>query len=291
MNALLIIVIIIMFTIQLTVFMLFNNRFRKNNSCYYAFSLLYLVLTAIILMIVNGGLGDVNFITILFGFAFGIIFIFTMNFTVIAMSKGPIGYTVLIFQLNMLITMIVSLIFYGETINFLQIIGILLLFLTFYLGSTASTAQGKKMTLKWLMFALLAFLGGGSLGVLVKTHQYLFPGQYIVSYLVIGILSAAVVAGILIIIRRFKYGDSIHPIRHKNVIFLVLAASITSAVGNYMFLKMVSHVPAVVLFPIVNGSQIILMTIISIFIFKEKLTFRSTLGIVIGIIAVVLISL
>lgn len=291
MNALLIMIVIIMFTIQLTVFMLFNNRFRKNISCYYAFSLLYFIVTAAILLIINNGLGDVNFATILFGAAFGIIFIFTMNFNVIAMSKGPIGYTILIFQLNMLITMGVSLIFYGETISPLQIIGISLLILTFYIGSTASATGSRKMTLKWLMFALLAFLGGGSLGVLVKTHQYLFPGQYMVSYLVIGFLTAAVTAGVLIIIRRMKHGDSIHTIRHKNVAYLVLAAGITTAVGNYLFVKMVSVVPTVVLFPVINGTQIILMTIVSVFIFKEKLTFRAILGILIGVIAVVLISI
>lgn len=291
MNTLILTSIIIIFTSQLTAVMLFNNKYRKNKSCYYAFSLLFFALTSVILLIVNRGLGEVNLITVLTGIAFGTIFIFTMNFNIIAMQTGPIGYSILIYKLNMLITMTVSMIFYGETISELQIIGILLLIVTFYLGSTARASQGKKMTLKWLIFALLSFLGGGALGVLIKTHQYYFPGQYMISYLVIGFLSAALLAGVLIIIRRVKHGERLEALKHKNVIYLVLIAGITTAVGNYFFVKLISDIPTVVLFPVSNGGQIVLMTVISVFVFKEKLTPRSILGIIIGVIAIVLISL
>jgi drug/metabolite transporter (DMT)-like permease len=111
------------------------------------------------------------------------------------------------------------------------------------------------------------------------------------SYLVIGFISATIVAGALSLYRRFKYKEDIKQMMHKNVIWLILTAGITTAFGNYLIVFLVSRIPAVVLFPVTNGGQVIFMTIASVLIFKEKLTLRSIIGIFIGAIAIALISL
>lgn len=292
MNYFFMILTVIIFATQLITYMLFDRKYRDNNLCYFVFSMLYFIVTTIILIVANGGIGETNLVTVLFGIAFGTVFVFTMLFNITAMSVGPIGFTSLIFSLSLLLPMLLGLVVYNETISLIQIAGLLLLFVTFYLGSTASKDEGsKKMTLKWLMFALLAFLGGGLIGSLNKIHQSLYPGKYMTSYLVIGFIAATIVAGGLALYRRLKHKEEIKPMIHKNVIWLILIAGLTTAFGNYLIVMLVSRVPSVILFPVTNGGQVIFMTIASILIFKEKLTVRAIISILIGATAICLISL
>lgn len=285
------IVTVFIFTTQLITFMFFNNKYRKNIACYYAFSTLYFILTTIILLIANGGIGQLNLLTVILGASFGIIFVFTINFNVTAMCSGPIGFTSLIFSLNFLLPMFAGLLFYNENLSIIQIVGFILLLITFYIGSQASDNNSKKMTIKWLMFALLAFICGGILNTLIKVHQAMYPGEYMISFLVIGFLSAGIVAGILTVIRKVKKNEELKSMMKKNVIWLVLAAGLTTSLGNYLVVFLSSKIDAVVLFPVYNGGQVVLMNIVSVVLFKEKLNKRSILSIILGLLAICFISL
>jgi multidrug transporter EmrE-like cation transporter len=54
--------------------------------------------------------------------------------------------------------------------------------------------------------------------------------------------------------------------------------------------KLAASVPSVIMFPLFNGSGIILVTLLSAWMFKEKLTARRITGFVVGLIGLFLAS-
>jgi len=60
---------------------------------------------------------------------------------------------------------------------------------------------------------------------------------------------------------------------------------------NYINLKLSGLLPSQLFFPLVNGSAIVLSSLMSVIIFREKLSKRQTVGLIGGIVSLVAICL
>ena len=60
---------------------------------------------------------------------------------------------------------------------------------------------------------------------------------------------------------------------------------------NYINLKLSGVLPSQLFFPLINGSSIVLSSIMSVIIFKEKLSKRQTIGLIGGIVSLIAICL
>ena len=89
----------------------------------------------------------------------------------------------------------------------------------------------------------------------------------------------------------FYKGQGILHFKSWSFVRVSLIAAITTAVGNWLMLYLTTKLPSVVQFPSVNGGNVFLSTLASSFLFKEKLSKRAKLGLVIGLMALVLLSL
>ena len=70
---------------------------------------------------------------------------------------------------------------------------------------------------------------------------------------------------------------------------LVLMVGIGCAVNNKLNLYLSGVIDSMIFFPLVNGGNIILTTVLSFVLFHEKLSKRQCVGILVGTIAVVLL--
>jgi len=60
---------------------------------------------------------------------------------------------------------------------------------------------------------------------------------------------------------------------------------------NYINLKLSGLLPSQLFFPLVNGSAIVLSSLMSVILFKERLSKRQTIGLVGGIVSLIAICL
>jgi multidrug transporter EmrE-like cation transporter len=60
---------------------------------------------------------------------------------------------------------------------------------------------------------------------------------------------------------------------------------------NFINLKLSGMLPSQLFFPLINGSAIVLSSLVSVLLFKEKLTRRQTIGLVGGIASLIAICL
>lgn len=290
MDYLMILLSILIFTIQTICFKQFNHLFMKNIKSYFIFNTLYFSIVAGILSLSGTDFSSLSTITIITSLVFGILFIVTMLLYMSAMGNGPLSYTSLLFSFGLLVPVIVSTVLWDEKIGLLHIAGLALLFVTFYLGSSVNKTSKKSINVKWLLLSVAALLGNGAIMTVSKAHQMAIPGREINEFLVIAFGSASIISFLLFLLKNGKREGDLSHLKNSLFFILVILAGITTAYGNRIGLYLSGRITAVVQFPAVNGGVVILSSIASVMILKEKISTKALAGLIPGLLALVLLS-
>lgn len=291
MEYLLIVMSILIFTVQTLSFKQFNQLFMKNLKSYFIFNTLYFSIVAIIFILTGIDFKNISPITLILGFIFALLFIVTILLYMNAMGRGPLTYTSLLFSFGLLVPIVVSAIIWKEKIRVNHAIGLILLFLTFYLGSSVNRAGEGRVNKKWIILSIAALLGNGTIMAVSKAHQMIMPGEEIGEFLVIAFGFAALISFVLFLSKgRVNKGELTH-LKSKIFLLVVVLAGVSTAYGNRINLYLSGRMPAVVLFPAVNGGIVILSSIASFLFLKEKLSGKALAGLLPGLLALVFLSL
>lgn len=131
---------------------------------------------------------------------------------------------------------------------------------------------------RWLAFAFLALLLNGT----VLTLQKLLPVRFTNQFLALLFTLAGVICwSIVIVLKR--------PFRFRHFA-LGAATGLVSYVGNVFLIRSLSLADAAVVFPIVFGSSMVVVTLVSTLAFREKLSPRGICAVAVGIASVVVLS-
>ena len=217
---------------------------------------------------------SISVYTILLGLLFGIVTALCGLYKMLALSCGPMHITMLITTSSMIISAL-SGIFFGETFSFPKLCAILVLLFFIYL--TLDKTGESKISLRWMLYCGLAFLLQGIIGVIQKIHQ-----SSIHKSEASGFLFVAFIWAIVFCLIKNKGKAQITTIGKKNILIGIVCGGCTFAM-NYINLKLSGLLPSQLFFPLVNGSVIVLSCILSVVLFKEKLSKRQMIGLIGGI--------
>ena len=225
---------------------------------------------------------EISGFTILLGFLFGVVTALSNLFKMLSLSTGPMNITLLVTTSSMIIPTM-SGIFFGETFSLAKLCIVLLLIGFIYLS--VSKQSHTKASKKWLLFCILAFLFQGAIGVIQKIHQ---TSTYKTE--VSGFLFIAFVCAILFCVFRSRGSEAKISLDKKAVLIGLICGGCTFGM-NYINLKLSGILPSQLFFPLINGSAIVLSSIASVIIFKERLSKKQTIGLIGGIISLIAICL
>ena len=254
-------------------------------------TLVMLVLTsffgALIYLVISGL--KVNFSW--FSFKLAIIFAFIMIpyylLGIKALSLGSLAvYSVFMMLGGMLVPFFYGIIFLKENISFFKIIATILLTVFIILQSTAevnkdtSTLKTEKNSKAkksfFFILCLLIFFINGLTGVITKAHEIGYNPIDEISFTILycsltGFISLVILFGVMLLKRKTDKVNLKPTLKAKPVLITFLIGG-TAYTGNYLHLVVASVVPASVQFPIVSGGVIVLSSIVSRLIFKEKIS-------------------
>lgn len=131
---------------------------------------LFSSLVATVVLYIWGDVVNISTYTVLLGGSFGLIVALQGLFMLKALRIGPYSYTIVVTSLSMLMPALSGCLFWGETLTFEQVIGIVLVIACFIL-SINKEESGRNITVQWLIMCGLTFLCGGSIGILQKIQQ------------------------------------------------------------------------------------------------------------------------
>ena len=268
------------------VFKLFN-RFRIDN--WQAISINYVVASLFGLVIYKGDLS----IEILlgkdwfeFGLILGITFIATFFIFALSAQKVGVALTSVASKMSVVIPVIAGLILLNETIGWLAGSGVVIALLAFYL--TLGSGRHRSFPSKYVILPVLLFLGNGVNDTIMKytEHHYVADINDRILFLTI-VFMTSLVFGVLITAKRYynkKVNLNLHTIVGGSILGLINFGS------TYYILQAMDIFASSVVFPITNAGIVTLSTLIGWSVFREKLSLRNWIGIVLAIVAIIMIA-
>lgn len=270
----------------------YTNQASRGLTAVFLYNAVVGIVSAIILFL-WGGIGSVSFFTLLLGLIFGLVTTLQTVTMLKALQVGPMSYTMLITSFSTLIPTLSGVLFFGEYIEIAHVIGIILMIISFFCAVEKGSNE-KQMSVKWILFCLVAFLCTGGIGVMQKIHQSSVYKKELNAFLVIAFAVSFLISSVLTVVFSKKEKNVLLP-KTKNGKFhwallggVVLGGGCV-AVNNKLNLFLSGIMDSAVFFPIVNGGGLVLTTLGAVFIFREKLSKKQWCGVVIGILSVILL--
>ena len=226
--------------------------------------------------------------SMLLGFLFGAMTFLGTYFRILALSSGPMHITILITTASMLIPTLSGCLFFHEAFSIFRLIAVVILIGFLYLATSGGKKEEYPVTVrkKWLLSCSLAFFGIGMVGVLQKIHQSSEHRNELYGFLASAFLIST---GLTLLLKRGKNGSG-KPLPKR----MYLSAGISGLCVFSMYAintKLSGELPSQLFFPLVNGSAVVLSTLVSVFVFKERMNCRQIIGLVGGLASLIAICL
>ncbi|NJD04506.1 MAG: hypothetical protein FIA99_18370 [Ruminiclostridium sp.] len=198
---------------------------------------------------------------------------------------GPSGPTVAMYNLSLVWPIVTGVLFFSEKVTNRMLAGIILVVLSLTLMAWNRSEKDLTIsfTCKWFLWAFIGWaIAGITLTCQLLTTRYA-PG-YTYSYL----LGVVIVDFVLLFsIMMFK-GKKV--LVKSEIVAGVLIALISLAVGP-ISLGLISKIPAVIIFPAIYTSPIVIMLLVGKLFLNEKLNKPGWAASIVGVIGIVLLNI
>ena len=229
-----------------------------------------------------------TFSGIIAGFLVGVFnLVYQMGY-IFAFSCGPVSLTTMIATTSMIVPIMVSAAAYGEPLTPNRIVGIVVTFTALYF--TTEKSEKNSVHLKWILYTAVAFVGNCCTSLTQKIYTKSFAGDGTSSFVAIhfaftALLSLAVYGLLFYKDKRCTYRIS------KAVVWPAATIGFVLAGFHLVYTYALSVIDATLLLPLYNGGYTLLVTLGSTILMKEKLSKRQLISIMLGITAIILMSI
>ena len=284
MNAILLILVIAGVTLQQIMKKAYNNKVRGGVFSFSAGSslmaLLFFAATA---------KGNLTFSSeyIIYSVLFALTFSMATVFSFFAIIEGPLALTSLVISYSLLIPTGYGLLVLGEPVGVNLIIGIVFLMISLLLINIEKKGEQKKITFKWAIYALLAFVGNGGCSLVQKVQQVDCNKQFKSEFMLLAYGMSVV---ILLICALFLEKKDTWKNLKTGLVYWA-GNGLFNGMVNFLVLVLSGVMAASVMFPLISAGGIVAAFLVSLFIYREKLSTAQIIGLAFGIISVVFLNL
>ena len=228
--------------------------------------------------------------------AYGVSFTGAMSTMTLAMGCGELGITVLIINSSLVVSVILGFTIWGDPISAYKLIGIALILVLLVLSSKSDnetkSEAGKREKLKWLLLTFACFFGN-SLCAFLQTLETRANPDISTAVFSFWASVAALLSSVLILLVFRAKGDRSHILSIAPKIFLLLCVGIGAgtAGGDGLTLEALKRLDSSIVYPVRMGSLVLLMWLIGVVFYKEKVTRRGIVMLACGLAGIVLLNL
>lgn len=219
--------------------------------------------------------------TIAVGTVSGIMYLINFILLQFNINKNGVVLASTFMKLGVLVPTIMAIVAYHEIPGAGQIIGILLAISAILVINLEKGAEsGNKATRIWLVVLLLM---GGFTDSLANIYEKNGNPSLKDQYLFYTFAAALLIAFIMVFVKK------------QNVTIPDILFGVIIGVPNYFsarfLLASLSKLPAIVVYPVYNVATILVVSIVGVLAFKEKLGIRKIIGLLLIITALVLLNI
>ncbi|MBQ8815477.1 MAG: EamA family transporter [Lachnospiraceae bacterium] len=237
-----------------------------------------------LLLLVGGTQGQFDWLTVALATAAGITLVAVQFCKLLAMQNGTMVITSVFSTAGLIIPCVCGVLFFEETMTVGQWGGIaVFIFASFLLISSAKNIY-SSFSWKTIFLLLGVFIANGGTMLCQKALTYVNPEGSVTLFSFFSFAVPAVAFGAYLLIAGEKGGqEKLEKGLYAPAVLLAAAMFVI----NQLVTMATSYVPTAILFTVPNGANNIFAALMAAVLFKEKLTVRSVLGLVLSIISFV----
>ena len=223
--------------------------------------------------------------------AFGLSYAAATVFIVLAIKCGSLAKTTLITSYSLLVPALAGLIVLREPLGIPMLLGRVLLVVSVWLTNRKKgddTTSKDRITLKWVVFVLLGFVGNGMCSTVQKLTPH-FLGNDVNQNLYM--IAALGLSSAVLITASFCTKEIDLKATLKIGAPLSLFCGLFNGAVNYLAIYLNQFIPASVMFPVLSAGEIILIVPYALLVRREKFTAAQWVGFGVGVVSVVLLNL
>ena len=201
-----------------------------------------------------------------------------------AIQYGALSITQLVTSYSLMIPTLYGIVFLGDQIKILTVFGFAAVLISVFLIS--GQGGSARITPKAAAFLLLAFVGNGMCSTVQKMQQLAFHGAYKNEFMVFALAICFFINFIpALFTKKARLAET-------KIAFLPGAlAGICNGAVNLLVMVLTALMPTAILFPSISAGGIAIGFLVSVFVYKERLTKRQYVGYSLGILSVILLNL
>ena len=190
-------------------------------------------LGATLVLLCWGGFGASSVFTTGLGILFGAVTAFQGIAHIAALQVGPMSYTAVIISFSTLISALSGVAFFGESLGWIQGVGIAMMLGSFVLAIKKEKEE-KKANFKWLALCLLTFAATGAIGIMQKVHQSSAHRDELNAFLIIAFLSSALFCTVFAVLLQKREARTAREKRRITwrLLAIMLASGVCVAANN-----------------------------------------------------------
>ena len=193
-------------------------------------------------------------------------------------------------MLGVLIPLTVSSIFFNEAIRPTQWLGIAVLFVAVIIMCSYNNSIKAKLTLSSLLMLLICGIANGVADLSQKLFVKTISDGSVAVFNFYTYVFAALVLWIAYAVTP-KAEGSAGKANSKKMLGYIFIMAVCLFANSYFKTLAAGHLNAVLLYPLNQGCALILSTVMSVVLFKEKFTARSSIGILTAFAGLLIINL
>ena len=227
---------------------------------------------------------NVLWYSVLFAICFTVCNVGVIN----ALKYGPATLTALLVGLSLLVTTLWGFIFWDAKITIPVVIGLVLVCCAIALCLYTKGKDEKTISFKWLFYVVLAFFGNAGCSIVQRTQQVQYNGEHGKMLM----LFATGISALLYLVVYLKSDRSDTPTMLKTSWWVPVCAGVCNLILNVLVMLMaVTDLSPSLIYPVIGVGSLAVVTIFSLLIFKEKMRWWQWVGVAVGAVAVVLLSI
>ncbi len=237
-------------------------------------------------------------VTVGYSVIYGLLLIASQWMYTFAMRLGLTSVCSLIYSFGFIFPTMSGVLFWNETFtgnDFLGLILALAVILLTFRGDAEGVESGKKT--QFLLAILTAMTASGGLGILQKVQQSTEEAATETSaFLILAFALAFTASGSVYLFRRSWTPAASAPmisVEKSEILGMLwpVFAGLCFGGANLMNTVLAGRMKSAVFFPLLNILTILLCTVCGILLFREKLTVKTVIGLILGMAAVVVLSI
>jgi len=208
----------------------------------------------------------------------------------LSMKESTFVMLTVISAASCIVPVLLSSVMLGERIRIQHCFGILILTFSSYLLSNHNRALKGKLTLRGVLLLVTVFISEGLQSFFQKLYMFTVPSADPLVYNTWSFFMVAIIIPLsVIILRKGKTDITAKELVKKNMGIIII---MSFCMFGVFFLRTViaQSIPAAVQYPMSNGIVILVNSLFSTVLLKERQTARGIIGVVTAITAIAIIS-